>query len=182
MADERKIVIEIKNTDSTGTVETSKDIIDDNGGKEVAKVINSLMHPLKTVEKETIGRNVLANQAFQYAKETIKNVGQYHIYKYFTLKENYLAETDYNNIMTGISKVSGFGASIAAGAMVGAKFGPVGAVAGAAIGVAGWGINESINVEKNLFQQQVQISTNNYQSQFQQTRLGLVSGRGVTNQ
>ena len=85
--------------------------------------------------------------------------------------------------MTGVSKIAGFGTSIVAGAVAGsAAGGPIGAVVGGTIGAVGNIVNMVLDVEKNWFQQSVQINTQNYQTAFQQTRLGLIEGRGVTNQ
>lgn len=182
MADERKIVIELK---TTGISEDTSKTSDTGNGKtndELKNVINTLMHPIRTAEKNTVGRNILANQAYQNAKQTVKNIGQYHIYKYFTLKENYLSETTAQNIQTSLNKATSFAASVGGGAMVGAAGGPVGAAIGAAIGAIGWTSNEIVGIFQTRTQERISVSTNNQQTSFQQTRLGLIDGRGGTNQ
>lgn len=181
MADDRRIIIELKNiADQTAAAKTNK-VAEDNS-ELMKKTLRTLINPLGTIETANISKNVIVNQAYQQAKQVVKEVGQYHIYKYFALQENYLAETDYSNIMTGINKVVGFGATVATGAIVGSKYGWFGALAGAAITGVGWGITQQYQTDMKLMQQQISINENNSQSQFQRTRLGLTTGRGVTNQ
>ena len=182
MADDRRIVIELKNiADQTAAAKTNK--IAEENSDNLQKTLKTLFHPIKTLEQETIGKNVLVNQAYQNAKQAIKQVGQYHIYKYFTLKENYEAEEDFSNMMNGIGKFSSFVGTVGAGATMGAQSGGGwGAVIGAVISGGAWITTEVLGAKERKLQEQITFSTNNYQSQFQQTRLGLTEGRGVTNQ
>lgn len=180
MASDQRIIIELKNVGGGNDGAETNRVADNNS--DLQKTLKTLLHPVKTLEQNTIGKNVIVNQAYMQAKQIVKEVGQYHIYKYFTLKEDYLSETAYNNALSGIGKVTSFGTTIAAGAIAGAALGPVGAIVGGAVGGIGWGITQYIDNKGKMLQQQVQINTNNAQSQFQQTRLGLTEGRGVTNQ
>lgn len=181
MADDRKIVIEIKNIESESAAVKTNTTATQNSDS-LQKTLKTLFHPIKTLENETIAKNVVVNQAVHMALNAAKTAGMYYVNKYFTLNEDYLAETDFNNAMTGIKKVASFGTSIGAGAIAGATAGPVGAVVGGLIGAVGWGVTQGFQTANTKLQQQIMINTNNYQSQFQQTRLGLTEGRGVTNQ
>lgn len=186
MADDRRIVIEIRNAaEKTAAAKTNKIATENN--EELAKTLKTLFHPIQTAENASISRNVIVNQAVHQGinllKQTASSAANYYISKYFTLSENYNAETDFNNMMTGLNKATGFFGAIAAGAIGGAIAGNVpGAIIGAVSGALGYGIKEGFGVAERKLQQQITISTNNYQSQFQQTRLGLTTGRGVTNQ
>lgn len=185
MADDRRIVIELKNIESGSAAEKTNQIAEKNSN-DLQKTLKTLFHPIKTLENQTISQNVIVNQAVHQGIQLVKKAGvsaaSYAINKYFTLNENYKAEVDFSNMMTGIGKVTGFAGSIGAGAIAGAIGGPVGAVIGGVIGAVGWGVSEGFGAAERRLQQQITISTNNYQSQFQQTRLGLTEGRGVTNQ
>ena len=185
MADDRRIVIELKSIEGNTPASKTNKIADQNSN-ELQKTLKTLFHPIRTAETAEISKNVIVNQAvhqgIQLAKQAGMAAANYYISRYFTLSENYNAETDFSNAMTGIGKVTGFVGSIGAGAIAGAAAGPVGAAIGAAIGAVGYGIKEGFGAAERRLQQQITISTNNYQSQFQQTRLGLTTGRGVTNQ
>lgn len=184
MADTRKIVIEIKSIgdDSSKSTRANAEEVSANS-KKISQTTQTLTEGNATPDKSSLARNALVTQTVAMAINSVKNIGQYHIYKYFTLSEDYLNENLYRNVMTGVSKIASFGTSIAAGAVAGATVGgPIGAVVGGAVSLVGSTISMITDIEKNWFQQSVQINTQNYQTAFQQTRLGLIEGRGVTNQ
>lgn len=187
MADDRKIVIELKNV-STGVSAAKKtnQVAEDNN-EELTQTLRSLFHPIKTLEQQTVSRNVIVNQAvhqgIQLVKQTSMSAVNYAITKYFTLNENYKAEVDFSNAMTGINKVTSFAGAIGAGAISGSVLGGApGAIVGGLAGALSWSVSEVFGSAQRRLQQEITISTNNFQSQFQQTRLGLTEGRGVTNQ
>lgn len=185
MADDRKIVIEIKNIEGeSAAVKTNR--IAEKNSNDLQKTLKTFFHPIKTAEQQTISQNVIVNQAVHQGIQLVKKAGlsaaSYAINKYFTLNENYKAEVDFSNAMTGLGKVTGFAGAIGAGAIAGSAAGPIGAIIGGAVGAIGWGVSEGFGAAERRLQQEITISTNNYQSQFQQTRLGLTEGRGVTNQ
>ena len=185
MADDRRIVIEIKNVEGESAAAKTNKIAEKNSN-DLQKTLKTLFHPIKTLENQAISQNVLVNQAvhqgIQVLKQSASAAVNYYISRYFTLSENYNAETDFSNMMTGFNKVTGFIGSIGAGAIAGSVAGVPGAVIGGILGAAGYGVREGFGAAERKLQQQITISTNNYQSQFQQTRLGLTTGRGVTNQ
>ena len=183
MADDRKITIELKNIGTDNTAAKKTNDVAEKNSEDLEKVVQSLYHPIKTLEKETIGRNAAVAYAFNQSKQIVLAAARYQITKYFTLSEDYNAEVDYTNMMTGINKVTGFFGSSGAGALVGAKtFGVWGAVAGAVLGGGSFIANEVFSAKERRLQQAITINTHNAQTQFAQTRLGLTEGRGVTNQ
>lgn len=190
MADERKIVIEIKNSEQVESGEKGNKNEASDKVRSVLKTIQNPLHAALVPEQQTIIRNAITYRAVSQAISQVMSVGQYHIYKNLTLNEDYLAEKDVSNTFTAIEKVKSFGEAALTGALSGAAYGSVipglgtgaGAIIGTVVSVGGKLINEVINTEKTRLQQNVQFASQNYQSNFQQTRLGLVEGRGVTNQ
>ena len=180
MAETRKITIEIvgKTTD-TGNNQAEKPV-DENG--QLKKNLTYLLHPIKTLEAQTLGKSVLINQAYQSAKNSIINAVEWTHNRYFSLKENYLGQMNYNNIMTSINKVASLGTSAISGAITGSALGPVGAVAGAVIGTVGWGVNEIMNYQQRMSNTYQLLNSNNFSTNFAQVRAGLINGgRGTEN-
>ena len=176
MTDERKIVIELKLSGGTGGGSGQKD--DDE--TSLTDILKSVQHPIKTLEKNMFGKNVLVYEGYMQAKRMIKSVALYHAEKYFNLTENYKAEQDLQNVTSVIAHVGSIGTSILAGAVIGAKVGHpiIGAVVGTGIAAA----NIFIDREKAFFQQNMQLTTMRMQSSFQMTKLGLIdNGRGTLN-
>lgn len=171
MADERKIVIELKPQDVNKSVGDGE-----KKNKQDSYDLSALAHPIKYLEKNTIGKNVIAYQAYSLVKQQIKTMAMYEINKYFSLTENYTAQQNMNNALTAISKVASFGTTVVGGAMTGSALGPYGAAAGAIVAAVGWTVNESIQVYQRFDQQRRDLATMNTQSQFQLTRMGLVDG------
>lgn len=172
MADSRNIVIELKLKDSGGNSLSEKNAEEKSGGEVDLK---ALLHPVKTIEKATLGKHVVVYQAYNKAKAMLKQEAMYEINKYFSLTENYKAQQDMNNALATIEKVTGFGTAVIAGAMTG---GPWGAVA-AGVGYVG---SEIIQTYQRFDQQNRNLATMNVESTFQLTRMGLIDGgRGSYN-
>lgn len=174
MADSRNIVIELKVNNSQAVGADSNNKSEDELSS--ASLLKTALHPIKSLEKATVGQNILVYQAYNYAKQQIKQVAQYTIGKYFSLTENYTAQQDLENVKTTISKVAGFGSAIISGAMMGSMAGPGGAAAGAIIATVGSGINEAISIYQRFKEQDRSLINMNVQSNFQLTRMGLVDG------
>lgn len=179
MADERKIVIELKATGS-GSDKSSK-----SEESDLTDALKNLQHPIQSMEKATLGKNVLVYRTYQQAKALLKDTTIYAVRKYFNLTENYKAEQDLNNTLSVLSNLASAGTSILGGAIAGAKVSggnPYVAAAGAVVGFTTWGINTGLNAAKSWDQQHMQLTTMNIQSEFQQVRLGLIdNGRGTQN-
>lgn len=182
MADTRNIVIELKLKNSNGGNSLSSKSTKGDGNEEFKANLTTLLHPVKTMEKNVSGKNIVVNQAYQYAKSAIKQMVMYEINKYYSLTENYKAQQDMSNALATIGKVSNFGSTVAAGAITGAAGGPVGAAFGAIVAAVGYAANEGIQTYQRFEQQNRNLATMNVQSSFQLTRMGLIDGgRGSYN-
>ena len=190
-ADTRKIIIELKFSDGEAqeTNSASSEQVGSGSSFNLSQFLDYVQHPIRSLEKATLGKNILVYQTYQYAKSMIKSVSLYAAERYFNLTENYKAEQTLQNTMSVIEHVSGIGTTIIGSAVTGAMGGfkvggGYGAAAGAAIGAtvgAGMaGINTIVETFKAWDQQKRSLLTMNIQSSFQQTRLGLIDdGRGT---
>lgn len=177
MADERRIVIELKLSDGS---DASSD--EENKEDDLTDILQIAQHPIRALEKATLGKNKILYYAYQQSKQIIKNAALYNLQLYFNLTENYKSEQDLQNTLSVISHVSEAWSLTLGGAIMGAKAGPAGAVAGAAIGLTFSGINTVFNAFKEWNQQSIQLNTMNIQSSYQKVRLGLIDdGRGTQN-
>lgn len=173
MAETRKITIEILNNsgNSTGNNQTKKQNNDEDDGID----LNKLLHPIRTLEKATVGKNVFINQAYQQAKQITLQTVNSSINRYFNLSEDYMTENTYRNTITVVNKAKGLATSVIGGAMVG---GPVGAfVAGVS-----WFVGETMQNRAALSSYYQAINEANYATNFSRVRAGLVdNGRGTEN-
>lgn len=186
MADLRKVVIEIKqvNQDDTPTAPTPNNSGGDTNITNNTNInIQYVLHPLKTIENKTVGKNVLVNQAYQLAKQQVKNAITLSVSRYFSLKEDYIGQNIYNNVATGISKISSLGTAVVGGAIAGSSvMSGAGAIAGAVIGAVGWGVNETISSINTKYNSMLELGTKMYQTNFNVERYGLINGgRGTEN-
>lgn len=180
MADERKIVIELKST--TDAVESKKDTgtnLESDGSYNLSTAMNKA---LSSVNTNTAGWMGIATYAFKSAANAVMQVATYDISKFFNLRDDYIAEMRFNNVKTAVEKVKGLTGAISAGVGIGAAAGPAGMMAGAAIGMASWIVTELISSYQRAETQRIALDTAKYQSAFQLTRLGLIDGgRGTEN-
>lgn len=186
MADERKIVVEIlsgsSDTQSNGSTGNGKS--KNESGKILVKQLNTILHPIQSLEKEVLGSNSqwilsMANQAVSM----VKNAVDYEHNRFFTLKEDYIGANTYANVKQGISTVTSIFGSFGAGAISGAMAtGPVGAVIGSLVS-GGFAIANKI-VSKMQSQESYQMALNstNAQTSFGASRASLYDGgRGTEN-
>lgn len=177
MADERRIVIELKLGDGGSS----------NGGDEdeemsLTDMLRIAQHPVKALEKAVLGKTAWVYYAYQQAKQIVKTTALYRLERYYNLTENYKAEQDLENTLNGFEHVVEGWSSVIGGALIGAKGGVGGAVAGAIVGATSWTVNTIFNAWKAFDQQKMQLSTMNIQSAYQKVRLGLIDdGRGTQN-
>lgn len=186
-AEDRKIVIEII---GNGTGQESSNPQDtqgaEGGGKKgndgLTSALSKMFHPVNTLEEVSVGKNVIIMQAYNQAKQNLlANISFFHD-RYFSLKEDYLSETTYQNAQTAIGKIGGFMSAVGSGAMMGASLGPVGAAVGAAIGGIGYGITEFTNRKKTMSQYYQQLNASSFETEFMRERAGLVNdSRGTEN-
>lgn len=181
MADERRIVIELKVTGSgeTGGKGASGS---DEKGNDLTDFLRAVQNPLGTMEKATLGKSIIAYNIYQQAKSFVKTTALFQLERYYNLTENYKGEQDLSNTLSVLSHLMEMSTSIVGGAIAGAKAGPVGAVAGMFVGYASWGVNTVFNSWKAFDQQSRELQTMNMQSSYQRVRLGLIDdGRGTQN-
>lgn len=178
MADTRTVRIEILGSGTgTSSGKNGKDgDKDKNPYGEFKKDLSKMLHPIKTAEAEIIGENVIIEQAVQLAKQGIKQTVDYGLGRYFTLTEDYLGENTYNRVKTKLNKVGGAFTSIASGAIIGAKLGPVGAVAGASIAALGYGVSLIFEYQNRMSGYYQQLNATNYQTEFSSQRASLYNG------
>lgn len=174
MTEEKRIVIELKLTSGSGGGYGSENKSTSNVHDDTVD-INYIVHPIKSAEKAMLGKSALLSQAYGVAKQAVKSSIMYGINRHFNLTENYMAQTDMQNVLTTIGKISSFASTVGAGFIAGN-------VAGAAIAAVGWGVNEGVAIYQRFDQAYIQLTETNIQSNFQRVRLGLVDGgKGTQN-
>lgn len=182
MAEERKIIIEIMGSGSQKKKEKTEEELEAEANKQMQNALDKIFHPLSTLETATVGKNVIVNQAYQQAKQQVIRAADFYHSRYFSLKEDYIAETTYSNVKTAISKATGLLGAVGAGAVAGSKLGGYGAIAGALVGLAGFGINEyisSVQAKQSYYQE---LNTIGYETAYAQMRAGLIdNGKGTEN-
>lgn len=174
MSDLRKVVIEIKQVNADGTPKSPEGGQADAGKTEIN--IEYIIHPIQYIEKQTIGKNVLAFEAYSQAKRLLSQAVTSSVNRYFSMKEDYKTEVIYSNVTTAVNKVASFGASIAGGAIMGGKLGPYGAIAGATISAVSWGVSETISGYNSVANYRASMNESNMQASFMGARYGLVDG------
>lgn len=178
MADVRKVVIEIRQTNSDETPKTPSAQSDSGDASKTQYTL----HPSKSVQRQTVGKSVLVSYAFSQASAQIKSAVSLSVSRYFSLKEDYLGETTLQNALTAVNKTMSFGTAVLGGAATGSLLSPVGTAAGAMIGAIGWATGEVISGIQTHNATMLEIGTSAKQSAFAQERYGLINGgRGTEN-
>ena len=189
MADERKIVIELKVSGGTGDESTSAEKENNRMTNDLVKKLKAVQHPFATMEnsllqKATLGKTEYAQYVLSKTKALAKNAILYNLNKYFNLAEDYKAEQTLNNTLNVLSHIGEGFTSILGGAIAGAKTGAgvPGAVVGALTGATFWVADTALNTYKAFDQENISLSTMRIQAGYQKVRLGLVDdGRGTQN-
>lgn len=151
-----EIVITIKNeTKKENNTDTPVVVYD-------TKSVNEFSNALK---------NVIHNQAFEYAKEVVTSEVRYEVNKNFTLHDDYVGQRDLNIALGVASKIYGIANATISGAITG---GPV----GAGIAFAGSVAIEAVGVYQRLDQQNIKIAQMDKQLEYNRVRAGysLTSG------
>lgn len=180
MADERKIVIELKNA---GAVQENKK--DTGTSLESDGSFNLSTAMSKGMTAGAIANTAWISIATTLAKDTLeefKQVAAYDINKFFNLRDDYIGEMRFNHIKTAWQKAQSLSGAMSAGATMGAMGGTAGMAVGAVIGATFWFVSEIISSYQRAETQRIALDTAKYQSAFQLTRLGLIDGgRGTEN-
>lgn len=173
-ANERRIIVQIIGGEtSTQPGPEAKDV---EGSPEDVKEKNSK----KEIES---GAKALVKMGVEKVGNIAMQTAQVSLNRYFSMSENYMAETDYQNAMTMINKSKSLYSTIASGAMAGAAVGgPMGAAVGTIISAGAWGINEYVNYQQRMSNYYQNLNATRYQTEFDRTRLGLTNeGKGTEN-
>ena len=169
MAGDRRIIVEVTGGITVTHVnEGQPDKEEVPGSQENIKEKNS-----------SSNKDITARGLAMMSLNSAKNIGSRTVSsitnRYFSLSENYIAENDYNNIMTTINKATSFGIAVKTGASVGG-------VVGAVISAAAWGTNEFISYQNRMSGYYQSLNATNYQTEFDRSRLGLTNeGKGTEN-
>lgn len=176
--DERKIVIEV--VGKSVVEEETTSIV--KGSGDVNVDLKTLLHPIRSVENAVLGKSVLLNQAYQEGKKLVIQAVQTSVNQYFSLSENYFAETSWNNAMTTISKATSFGSSVVGGAIAGSVGGVYGAIAGGVVAGVSWGVSELISGRNRMSSYYANLNATRINTEFMQRRAGLYdNNRGTEN-
>lgn len=155
MADTRKILIEIRLTGSNGTPKPDPD----------EKPSETALQPTRNSEKALGAYSVLLNQAYQNAKSLVTSAVNYGVNKYFSLREDYIGETDWNATKSILGLVSGFATTTVAGVMAGG-------VAGGIIASVGYGAMTALNYAQRWDTAMISLSTGNIEREYASSRTG----------
>lgn len=170
MADERKLVVEF-------TLKNSNSSADDGLSEGIGQTaLNKKgQNKKRDDEKEKSMVPIIGSYLFNQSLNSIKQDANLALTRYFNLSENYLAQNDYQNIMTTINKASSFASAAGAGLFVA---GPI----GAAIGVGAWGVGELISYQSRMSEYYRNLNAINFGTAWGQERAGLYDGgKGTEN-
>lgn len=167
MADERKIVIELKaiGSNDDGEDEALKD--DDKAAKKRKKAIKSALKQAG----EVVVREILADGLYQFGK-------------YTSLTEDYKSAVLLDNIQATVGKAKGLLSAMRGGALLGGTIGggPGGAAIGAFIEAAIYVQSEYNSLRRQWDQQDIQLAMGDRTVAYARSRLGLIdNGRGTQN-
>lgn len=172
------------------------------GGKEKSPAklmmerIKKLLHPIQTVEGEIqnfLNDNLtggqlaavgIAAKVLKEAASTAYSVCLMEHNRYFSLKEDYIAQNKMNVLQTQISTGKSILSSIASGAFSGMAAGLAGGPVGVAVGAIVGSIASTANTvfkmdtakKQKIEQYNMQLNAVNAQTQFSASRASLVNG------
>lgn len=172
MADQKEIVIDIRSSQPSAT---GQSVSKDEETSSFSKDLSKLLHPIRTLETETVGKNIILNQAYQNAKQNVKQMIDFSLNRYFNMKEDYLSQNTFNHVKTAISKVGSFFEATGAGALSGASVGGVpGAIAGAAVGAITNIGSQVIGYEQRMSGYYSALNATNFQTNFRASKMNLI--------
>lgn len=166
---DRVIVVRIVGSDIKG---------DKNSAGSVEDVKNVNSEPNKLQEAKA-----LVKMGLEKVSGTVMQTAQVSLNRYFSMSENYMAETDYQNAMTLINKGKSFYSSLTTSALAGGSIGGAfGVAVGAIIGATSWVANEYVNYQQRMSNYYQNLNATRYQTEFDRTRMGLTNeGKGTEN-
>lgn len=178
MADTRNITITILKKSDIGETHSN-----DKGGQTVDPNKKAKNEDEKEKKANKFAKGVATMIALSGAKHIIESTIQLSLNRYFSMSEDYIAQNDYKNIMTGIGKVFSAGSSVVAGVTSGLAFGgAVGGVIGGVVAGAGWVGQEVVNMQQTKANYYSQINASNINTAYMRERAGLyLNGKGTEN-
>lgn len=171
MAEVRKITIEIVEKISGGGGD----------GEETNKKKKKTEEEKKAEARQKAWKQIGKN-AFETAKQVVISGVENSLNRYYSLTENYMAQTTYANAKKAISAGISLGSSLIGAAKVGMAAGPVGVGASVVIAGVAWGFSQWVSNQNRMSSYYQSLNASNYQSDFSQIRAGLIDGgRGTEN-
>lgn len=172
MAEVRKITIEIVEGSGGG-----------GGGSDDDEKKKKKTKAEREAEKRKKAWQQIGKNAFRSAKNIIISNVENSLQRQYTLTENYMAQTTYNNAKRAISTAVSLGTTLYGSLKLGLMTGnPVGVAASVAVSTAAWGFNQFTEYKNRMSSYYQSLNAGNYQSDFSQIRAGLIDGsKGTEN-
>jgi len=163
MSDVREVKIKIEYEDKSSSDTSSKIVDDSEKAKETKK------------DKDNLKKSVVLHEGLKVVSSLLKQSVDSTHNRYFSMKENYMAENVYNITTSTINKAVSIGVSIIGGFTVGHIPGAVIAGAGAVVG-------ELLSVQSMYSKHYSTLNASNMNVDFARTRAGLMdNNRGTEN-
>ena len=171
MSDLRMIRISIEASDSNGTPtqpsEPKAEEMADSKGK--------------TSETSTIFKSLIIGKGFSTAKGLILQAVDVNLNRQFSINEDYMGETTYQNAKNIIGKITSIGSTIIGGTVTGAQVGGwVGALVGFGISAVGVGVSETLSAQAKISQTFRSLNASNIEVNYARARAGLTDGSNGT--
>lgn len=131
----------------------------------------------KTKEGNVLFKSLILNQGYQTAKRLVLQSIDANLNRNFSLNEDYMGETTYQNAKNMISKMTSYASSVASATIMGASVGGfVGAVIGFGISAVGIGVSEYTNTQAKKSQYFRSLNASNIEVGYARQRAGLIDG------
>ena len=131
----------------------------------------------KTSETSTIFKSLIIGKGFSTAKNLIIQGVDVGLNRQFSINEDYMGETTYQNAKNIIGKVTSIASSIGGGTMFGAQVGGLwGAVIGFGISAVGVGVSETLSVQGKMSQTFRSLNASNIEVNYARAKAGLTDG------
>ena len=135
----------------------------------------------KTNETATIFKSLIIGKGFATAKNLIIQGVDTGLNRQFSINEDYMGETTYQNVKNVIGKVTSIGSTIIGGTVTGAQVGGwVGAIVGFGISAVGVGVSETLSVQAKMSQTFRSLNASNIEVNYARARAGLTDGSNGT--
>ena len=135
----------------------------------------------KTSETATIFKSLIIGKGFSTAKGLILQGVDVNLNRQFSINEDYMGETTYQNAKNIIGKVTSIGSTIIGGTVTGAQVGGwVGALVGFGISAVGVGVSETLSAQAKISQTFRSLNASNIEVNYARARAGLTDGSNGT--